>query len=312
MSMSTAITYDAFQTHNGGTLDRGGPWNFTRSSTDIKCSLTSYDVTFVANISIPTARYGNVASLDYEFSYGVIWASSKAAAGLPLTSRLTVGDDTFSNDFGSDDTNHFHATKQGGTDFVQQGTTSLITYAADPSTGYIPITIGLTFPFIRTSYTEYYMRNATFKITTPIFESTPSASTSSPASTCQLAQSTAVSEEGGQEETDQGATASPSSVESTLRPSESLTSITSYSIDPAGIAFPVVIPTVIKRSTPTTTIPTCAITSVMVGFTILLVLLVSLFALRHRRRERMLELEGEEGWIDENVAKVEEDRLSQF
>ncbi|KAG8818142.1 hypothetical protein FRC17_010922 [Serendipita sp. 399] len=300
-------------------------------------SLKSYDLSFIVNISVPMAQYGNAPSLDYYFSYGAMWAAEKTPPGLPLTSRLTVGDNPFSDDFVADNFTAFHFLRRwGGSTFEHTGTTSVLTYPADPSTGYIPITIGLTFPFTNLYYTEYYMRNATFKITTPLYEAPPPPpSSNSSSTTSQLAESTAGPVEGGQEEGGEATLppglSLPSSPESTPLPSGSVTLptllalsnstsdasvFTSQSTDSAGNVSPVIITASSSGSSSPTPIETKnlkpgAIAGATLGSIAFIALLALILVFCLRRRKKRVERERERTWAHRST-DLEKDRSLMF
>ena len=113
----------------------------------------------------------------------VEWASSGTPRGSSLTSKASVGNDSYSIAFASDDyeellhTRHtwvglYHPDARTciisetliGSPIERTGSLGLVK-AGDKA--YIPLTIDLTFPRADKSYINYYMKNATFRITTP-------------------------------------------------------------------------------------------------------------------------------------------------
>ncbi|KAG8796057.1 hypothetical protein FRC17_008043, partial [Serendipita sp. 399] len=128
-----------------------------------------------------------------EFSYSVNWASRLVAPGYPLTSRVHIGDGAFLDDFAADNHTELHALQRwGGSTFTHSGSTTTFSYG-DPSMGYLGIVVGLTFPYSPTSYAEYYMKHATFKITTPLSGATSGTQSTSGTSTSSASGSAASS-----------------------------------------------------------------------------------------------------------------------
>ncbi|KAG8832977.1 hypothetical protein FRC18_004333 [Serendipita sp. 400] len=188
--MPLPVTYSDFLNQNGALVNDGGPWTFTRSSGDVNCgtserewcsdvphclecwvfpsaSLSAYTVTFSVNISVPMNQYGNADSLDYESSYQVDWASDSTTRGTILKSTSTVGTDSFSNNFPADDHSELMDTRQTwvGDPFRHSGKTAVVQNG--DRTGYISLSVGLTFPKEKAPYINYYMKGYKFKITTP-------------------------------------------------------------------------------------------------------------------------------------------------
>ncbi|KAG9022279.1 hypothetical protein FS842_006218 [Serendipita sp. 407] len=118
--MSISVPYADFQNARGLLAENGGPWR-TELSTDSFCfsssagfcrdvgcmmcnvyvysSMRTFTNKIFVNISVPMAQYGNANSLDFTFGYSLDWMSDKTAAGTPLSSRLTVGSASFTDNF---------------------------------------------------------------------------------------------------------------------------------------------------------------------------------------------------------------------
>ncbi|KAG8757578.1 hypothetical protein FRC14_001922 [Serendipita sp. 396] len=188
--MSITVPYSEFQTPNNTLAQDGGSWVIQRSSSEFSCrsarnkgcsiqgcltctisngaaSSPSYTLKYLTNVSVPMSQYGNINSLDYSFSYYLIWTSDKVAAGLPLSTKVTVGSSSNTDNFISVD--HValwdSAEIDLGNPFSHSGTTSLLN-SADGNTAYIPITIDFSFAKQR-GLCEWYLIAHTFSITTP-------------------------------------------------------------------------------------------------------------------------------------------------
>ncbi|KAG8809611.1 hypothetical protein FRC19_005124, partial [Serendipita sp. 401] len=124
--MSTPIPYSDFQTPFNALAQDGGSWVVQQSAREVVChsatnkgcftqgcvtctilngaaSSPSYTLRYIANVSVPMSQYGNANSLDYSFSYYLIWTSSEVAAGLLLSTKLTVGSSSNTDSFASVD-----------------------------------------------------------------------------------------------------------------------------------------------------------------------------------------------------------------
>ncbi|KAG8821882.1 hypothetical protein FRC18_011177, partial [Serendipita sp. 400] len=181
--MSIPVSYADFQAHDSRLVEDGGPWR-TELSTDAFCdsvppdfcldyircvgcvvfiygSTRTYTSKFLVNISIPMAQYGNANTLDFTFGYNLAWMSNYTAPGTPLSSRLTVGSTSFTDNFVS--TRYFGASL--GDPFYHSGTTNLAK-SPDGALGYIPITIDFSFTRELNSDTEWWMKGLGLQITT--------------------------------------------------------------------------------------------------------------------------------------------------
>ncbi|KAG8758700.1 hypothetical protein FRC14_007544 [Serendipita sp. 396] len=302
--MPLPIAYSDFLNQNGALVNDGGPWTFTRSSGDVNCgtsqiawcrdfanclscwvypsaSLSSYTVTFSVNISVPMNQYGNADSLDYDFSYQVDWASSKTARGTSLTSTSAVGSNSFSNNFAADDYEELLHTRQTwvGDPFSHSGNTAVV--KSGSQTGYISLSVGLTFPREVSAYINYYMKGYQFRITTPTsVVETPAASTpnspspsSSPVSTSSTSSSLS-----------SVTSTSLSSLSHTLAPDAS----TSQSSDSGGGAS-IASSSSNSNPVPSNKVPTAAIAGGVMGAIALLSAFIILFLLYRRRKQRQIE-----------------------
>ncbi|KAG8837178.1 hypothetical protein FRC18_009902 [Serendipita sp. 400] len=205
--MDITAPYGQFQTPNNILTEDGGSWNVQLSSNDFKCisgsrvgycasngclpcggcracggspALSSYSIKYIANVSIPLVQYGGIKSFDYNFSYQFMWATYdiptyEGDAGLPLSTLLTVGTSSNTDNFVSVDPKAWVDGKADlGELFFHSGTTSFLK-SADGDTAYIPITLDFSFTTERYSSVWYFVLRA-FKITTPTQSGTPSSS----------------------------------------------------------------------------------------------------------------------------------------
>ncbi|KAG8818936.1 hypothetical protein FRC19_010218 [Serendipita sp. 401] len=191
--MSISVPYAEFQNARGLLAENGGPWR-TELSTDSFCfsssagfcqdvgcimctayvysSMMTFNNKIFVNISVPMAQYGNVNSLDFTFGYSLDWMSDKTAAGTPLSSRLTVGSTSFTDNFVS--MQYRPDPSLGGNPFSHSGTTS-VAKSSDGAVGYIPVTINFTFTREADSLLDWWMKALGFQITT---QTTPGSVTS--------------------------------------------------------------------------------------------------------------------------------------
>ncbi|KAG8814876.1 hypothetical protein FRC19_001428 [Serendipita sp. 401] len=182
--MSISVPYADFQNARGLLAENGGPWR-TELSTDSFCfsssagfcrdvgcmmcnvyvysSMRTFTNKIFVNISVPMAQYGNANSLDFTFGYSLDWMSDKTAAGTPLSSRLTVGSASFTDNFVS--VQYRSDPSLGGNPFSHSGTTS-VTKSSDGTVGYIPVTIDFTFTRELNSLLDWWMKGLGFQITT--------------------------------------------------------------------------------------------------------------------------------------------------
>ncbi|KAG8807842.1 hypothetical protein FRC19_006300 [Serendipita sp. 401] len=193
--MSITVPYSEFQIPDNILVDNGGSWEIHSSSDDVGCfsaartghcalqgcllcivlvsSSDTYSIKYVANVSIPMSTYGNANSLDYNFSYHFMWTSEGVAAGLPLSTRLTVGTSSNTDSFLSVDPKSFDVDNQDlGNPFSHSGATSLLK-SADGNTAYIPITLDFSFTSqSQSNYSSWGFMSRTFKIVTSTQTST--------------------------------------------------------------------------------------------------------------------------------------------
>ncbi|KAG8857170.1 hypothetical protein FRB91_011646 [Serendipita sp. 411] len=199
--MPAPVPYSSFITQNGAAVDLGGPWTVSSSSSEFQClSLTlrdicndvphclsclaiidatelSYSVKFEANVSIPTNLIGSSNSISYDWSYTAALGSSKKPRGTILSINSYVGDTSYTDTFASDDMDELISTRQTWINglFTHSGSTLVAQYG-DPTVGYVSIVIDFTFPREANSSVDYFMKRASFKITSsPV--SAPSSST---------------------------------------------------------------------------------------------------------------------------------------
>ncbi|KAG8837174.1 hypothetical protein FS842_005659 [Serendipita sp. 407] len=188
--MSTPIPYSDFQTPFNALAQDGGSWVVQQSAREVVChsatnkgcftqgcvtctilngaaSSPSYTLRYIANVSVPMSQYGNANSLDYSFSYYLIWTSSEVAAGLLLSTKLTVGSSSNTDSFASVDHVWLWDSVNPviGDPFSHTGTTSLLK-SVDRNTAYIPIIIDFSFAR-QPGLCEWYLTAHAFNITTP-------------------------------------------------------------------------------------------------------------------------------------------------
>ncbi|KAG8857171.1 hypothetical protein FRB91_011647 [Serendipita sp. 411] len=206
--MSSPVTYNDFINQNGATTSGGGVWTVDATSKEAIClsvqpfrcrdvtyciscltlewaTQTSYTVKFKANVSVPMSQYQNADTLYYDWSYMVAWAADEVPRGLSLTANSYIGDSSYVDTFVSDNMTEMLTTRQTwlGDPFVHSGSTSVAKYG-DPTIGYIPITIEVTYPRLPDTSVDYMMKAPNFKITgttPPATTISASNSTSSPA-----------------------------------------------------------------------------------------------------------------------------------
>ncbi|KAG8768871.1 hypothetical protein FRC15_004887 [Serendipita sp. 397] len=200
--MSIAVAYDDFQIPNGALASEGGPWTVVKSTDEMYCATvntsfcqdftrcigcnvriaaptTTYNVKYNVNISIPLVQYGNADLVDYTFSYNLNWASDKTSAGQPLTAYSTIGSSSNVNNFEVSDRYWlwYSSPTSLGDPVIHTGSTS-VTKSTDGLTGFIPITIDFSFKRSPGADVTFYMKGATFQITTPPSFAHPSSSSS--------------------------------------------------------------------------------------------------------------------------------------
>ncbi|KAG9052725.1 hypothetical protein FS842_009339 [Serendipita sp. 407] len=163
------VPYSEFQTPANTLAADGGPWVTPTSTSDLTCwtggrsgicrpngcvfcdmlaasTVLSFNVKFIANVSITMSQFGNADTLEYNFAYNFYWAMVGTAAGYPLSARVTVGSSSYTNNFGASDSTWLFYTEASrpGDPFVQSGTTSVIR-STDGASGYVPITIDFSY-----------------------------------------------------------------------------------------------------------------------------------------------------------------------
>ncbi|KAG8772243.1 hypothetical protein FRC15_002876 [Serendipita sp. 397] len=188
--MLESIPYDEFQTSNGGLTIDHGPWFIWRSyRTDINCgserplwcndvpsclsawvfpsaSQSSYTVSFYTKLAFDLAPYRNYLLLGYEWEYLPWWGSSKSTVGMPLDISSSAGDNVFAETLHAGDWSQLFSTGEGWNyaPFKYKGTTNFTKNAAE-TMGYISLYINITFPRQEMEYINYYVKAASFKIT---------------------------------------------------------------------------------------------------------------------------------------------------
>ncbi|KAG8784637.1 hypothetical protein FRC20_001076 [Serendipita sp. 405] len=301
--MPSPVAYSDFLNQNGALVNDGGPWAFTRSSTDVNCgtserewckdvphclecwvfpsaSLSSYSVTFNVNLSVPMNQYGNADSLDYDFSYQVDWASTITPRGTSLTSTSTVGSNSFSSDFAADNHDELLYTRQTwvGDPFSHSGNTPVVKYGGQM--GYIDLSVGLTFPRKTSDYINYYMKGYKFRITTPtsVVEAPAASNTNSPSPSSSSSVSTTSS---APTSLSSGTNTSLASLPNTLAPDVG----TSQSSDSGGGAS-VASSSSNNNPAPSKKVSTAAIAGGVLGAVALLSALIFFFLFHRRRKQR--------------------------
>ncbi|KAG8805762.1 hypothetical protein FRC18_006497, partial [Serendipita sp. 400] len=187
--MSISTPYSDFQAPNTVLAEEGGPWRTPASTSDLFCwtgsksgfcspygcipctykaasVILSFNVKYIANVSLPLSQYGNPDYVDYTFDYNLNWASDKTAAGAPLSARVSVGDSSSIENFGASDHAWLWYSNAAtlGDPFHHAGTTSLLK-SADGLTGYIPIIIDFSFTRQIGSDCHWYFIGGNFRIT---------------------------------------------------------------------------------------------------------------------------------------------------
>ncbi|KAG8772247.1 hypothetical protein FRC15_002875, partial [Serendipita sp. 397] len=187
--MSISTPYNDFQAPNNVVAEGGGPWSTPASSSDLFCwtgpkngfcstygcipcthvigsMILTFNVKYIANVTLPLSHYGNPDYVDYTFDYNLNWASDKTAAGAPLTARVSIGDSSSIENFGASDHAWLWWSRATtlGDPFHHAGTTSLLK-SADGLTGYIPIIIDFSFTRQIGSHCQWYFIGGNFRIT---------------------------------------------------------------------------------------------------------------------------------------------------
>ncbi|KAG9032942.1 hypothetical protein FS842_004020, partial [Serendipita sp. 407] len=124
--MSISTSYSDFQAPNTVLAEAGGPWRTPASTSDLYCwtapkrefcsaygcifcsykmasVILSFNVKYIANVSLPLSQYGNPDYVDYTFDYNLNWASENTEVGAPLSARVSVGDSSSIENFGASD-----------------------------------------------------------------------------------------------------------------------------------------------------------------------------------------------------------------
>ncbi|KAG8808055.1 hypothetical protein FRC18_005243 [Serendipita sp. 400] len=198
--MSISTPYSDFIASNNNVLaSDGGPWRTPASTSDVLCwsgtttrgfcgnygcihcsllkasVILSFNLKYIANISISTSQFGNPDYVDYTFDYNLNWASDKTAAGAPLLTRVTVGDSSYIDNFGASDHAWLWYSEPAslGDPFTHSGTTSLVK-SADGQTAYIPITLDFSFTRQQGGDCTWYFTSRSFRITPKSTSSSPS------------------------------------------------------------------------------------------------------------------------------------------
>ncbi|KAG8823366.1 hypothetical protein FRC19_004057 [Serendipita sp. 401] len=192
--MSKIVPYSDFQTPDNVLVNDGGSWTIEKSANEVVCRTfsrtgscaqgclvctisnkalsPSYNLRYIANVSVPMSQYGNTNYLDYSFSYNFNWTSDAVAAGLPLSTTLIVGTSSNTDSFPSSDNKALwdNPNPDLGNPFSHSGTTSLLK-SADGSTAYIPIMLNFSFGR-QPGLVEWYLISRTFSITASATEGT--------------------------------------------------------------------------------------------------------------------------------------------
>ncbi|KAG8771081.1 hypothetical protein FRC20_002230 [Serendipita sp. 405] len=290
--MSISVPYAEFQNARGLLAENGGPWR-TELSTDSFCfsssagycqdvgcitcnayvysSMRTFSNKIFVNISVPMAQYGNANSLDFTFGYSLDWMSDKTTAGTPLSSRLTVGSTSFTDNFVS--IQYYPEPSLGGNPFSHSGTTS-VAKSSDGTVGYIPITINFTFTREADSLLDWWMKALGFQITT---QTSPGSVTSAVSSTVSSSSTiNGSSQTSGARSSSLSNVALPGISQSSTASDISGVSVSSASLPNSG-------PSVTNNKS------TSAIVGGVVGGFVLLGALAILFLLLYKRKMRRLE-----------------------
>ncbi|CCA74896.1 hypothetical protein PIIN_08866 [Serendipita indica DSM 11827] len=192
--MSVPYTFiDQFPAQSGSAATTGGAWLGTLSANDARYSTATistpcgdvphclwmwvnargayetYSMKYEANISIPMSRYGNANQLSFNWSYKIRWGCSALPGGYNLTPNSRVGSsdaNSYSTSFGSTDWSTITASDDWATTISHSGTTPIERYGSS-SLGFVYVSIDLTMPHPLNSSVSYYIKGATFDITTP-------------------------------------------------------------------------------------------------------------------------------------------------
>ncbi|KAG8820474.1 hypothetical protein FRC19_008851 [Serendipita sp. 401] len=200
--MFDSVSYESFQSSNGGFANDNGPWRLQRSSPedvnsgslqpswcqDVTYCLSawvfpsssqpSYTVSFFTKLAVNLTQYGGATALDYEWQYLPWWGSTKSVVGSSLDMKSNVGADVYTDKLQVGNFTELFTTGQGWdyAPFKHSGTINLEANAGT-TTGYVRLAINLTFPRQDAEYINYYVKGASFKITTPTIPVTNSSTT---------------------------------------------------------------------------------------------------------------------------------------
>ncbi|KAG8823365.1 hypothetical protein FRC19_004056 [Serendipita sp. 401] len=192
MSISFSVPYSDFQTQDNTLTQDGGSWLVQTSNKDMECwsgsrsrgfcadhgclpcsiplasSVLSYNVKYITNVSIPMPQYGNANTVDFTFGYNFYWASDKTQSRTPLSTQVTIGSSSITDNFGAVNPDWLWYTLDTSLDdpFTHSGTTTMLK-SQDGSTGYIQITIDFSFSRQPGSTCMWYLIGRRFDISTP-------------------------------------------------------------------------------------------------------------------------------------------------
>ncbi|KAG8832154.1 hypothetical protein FRC17_001906, partial [Serendipita sp. 399] len=113
------------------------------------------------------SQYGDADVLYYDWSYMVAWAADDVPqGGLTLTAHSSVGTSSYSDTFTSDNITEMLTTRQTwiGDPFIHSGSSAVAKYG-DPTIGYLPIIIELSYPRQPSTSIDYFMKAASLNIT---------------------------------------------------------------------------------------------------------------------------------------------------
>ncbi|KAG8800994.1 hypothetical protein FRC16_001539 [Serendipita sp. 398] len=289
--MSKIVPYSDFQIPDNVLVNDGGSWTIEKSANEVVCRTfsrtgscaqgclvctisnkalsPSYNLRYIANVSVPMSQYGNTNYLDYSFSYTFNWTSDAVAAGLPLSTKLIVGTSSNTDSFPSSDNKALwdNPNPDLGNPFSHSGTTSLLKQP------------GLV---------EWYLISRTFSITASATEGTPGFTSSAQAP--YFSSSSSISSPVTATRTSLSGSIS-ASLSGAILPEHSL--MRSYTLGNNGTnsSYPI-------NSGSTQHIPIAAIIGIVVGCNLSLgIIIFVLFLLCMRRRRTVLMQNAAVPWV---------------
>ncbi|KIM26127.1 hypothetical protein M408DRAFT_25567 [Serendipita vermifera MAFF 305830] len=198
---SNPIRYDDFRASNQGFGDSGGPWEtrFVGDPDSAQCGSTretwcdgvclecriyppaeagTYHLTYITNISVNMAQYGEANSLDFTWSYWPLYTGSNIQSGSLFPIRSQISDISYNDTMISTDFSWFHGGAHSwiGSPMISHNGTVTVNRGLDSNIGYIGIVI--YYEPKATSHTEtinHFIKDINFNITTPMQTTAPMA-----------------------------------------------------------------------------------------------------------------------------------------